>query len=160
MRNTSLLICVMLSLQAAPALAQSGPASRADNNAAAIGAVTSGRSDEPPGWLSAHDVIGKRLMDSDGNVIGHIEKLSADGRSVVVRGPHGGRPVLVAMDELSLGMGAHTVIDEHNSSAKALNQRSVAQDRREETTTTTTIPVPTVGVTTTTYSESSTRSTP
>ena len=157
MRNISIFTCVILSLLAAPAFAQSGPA----NDAASTGAITSGRSGEPPGWLSARDVIGKRLLDGDGNVIGHIEKLSADRRSVVVRAPDGGRPILVSLDELSLGMGAHTVIDERNSSAKALNQRSEAQDRTEETyTTTTTAPVVAPVVTTTRYSQTTTQSRP
>jgi hypothetical protein len=70
----------------------------------------SGGGDQPPGGLTARDVVGKRLSDADGNVIGQIVGVSQDGTSAQVRPPHGGGPTMVSMSQLSLGTGARQVI--------------------------------------------------
>ncbi|HLZ68178.1 MAG TPA: hypothetical protein VKQ29_18285 [Aliidongia sp.] len=77
---------------------------------ASQGLPLSGAGDQPPGGLTARDVVGKRLSDADGNVIGQIVGVSRDGASAEVRPPHGGGLTNVDMSELSLGTGARQVI--------------------------------------------------
>ena len=50
----------------------------ADNYSDAVrkGEITSGRSNEGPGGLTARDVVGKHLLDSEGNMIGSSRKVS------------------------------------------------------------------------------------
>jgi hypothetical protein len=75
------------------------------------------------GNLSARDVVGKRLLDDDGAMIGWIK--SATDRSAMVTTPAGKR-IEVQMAELSLGFGPHTVIEEGNSGADKLNGAEAA----------------------------------
>jgi len=74
--------------------------------------------DAASGGLTARDVTGKRLLDANGVLIGHIE--SADRDKATVRTPHGQR-ITVDMAKLSLGNGPHTVIEEGDSDADKLN---------------------------------------
>ena len=85
------------------------------------GEITSGGSGQGPGGLTARDVVGKRLLDADGNPVGRIESVSSDGTTATVGG--GGGKRTVDMSQLSLGMGANTVIEHSNSSADSLNAR-------------------------------------
>ncbi len=71
---------------------------------------SSGAGNAKPGGLSAHDVVGKRLSDADGNVLGQITGVSRDGVSAQVRPAKSGGPTSVDMSELSLGFGARQVI--------------------------------------------------
>lgn len=101
-------------LSAVAAMAQSTqPVSNYDQ-AVRDGVITSGGSDQGPGNLSARDVVGKRLLDANGNPIGMIRRVSADGRTAVVAPTGGGPRIDVDMAKLGLGMGAHTVIEEDN----------------------------------------------
>ena len=70
----------------------------------------SGAGDQPPGGLSARDVVGKRLSDADGNVIGQIVGVSRDGANAQVKSDKGGTLATVGMSQLSLGTGARQVI--------------------------------------------------
>src|ERR1700761_5425726 len=70
----------------------------------------SGAGDQAPGGLTAHDVVGKRLVDADGNEMGHIAGVSRDGSSAEVRPAAKGGATSVDMSELSLGTGARTVV--------------------------------------------------
>ena len=74
------------------------------------GLPVSGAGDQPPGGLTAHDVVGKRLSDADGNVLGQIVGVSRDGASAQIRPAKAGGPTQVDMSELSLGTGARQVI--------------------------------------------------
>jgi len=74
------------------------------------GLPVSGAGNDKPGGLTAHDVVGKRLSDADGNVIGQIVSVSQDGANAQVRPSKGGTPTIVSMNQLSLGMGARQVI--------------------------------------------------
>jgi hypothetical protein len=89
------------------------------------GEITSGRSNEGPGGLTARDVVGKHLLDSEGNLIGTIEKVSPDGQTATVR-PGSGKPISEDMAVLSLGMGANTVIKQSASEADTLNAQNAA----------------------------------
>lgn len=71
---------------------------------------TSGAGNDKPGGLSPREVVGKRLSDADGNVIGQIVSVSADGANATVQSNKGGAPTIVSMDQLSLGTGARQVI--------------------------------------------------
>ncbi len=71
-----------------------------------------------PGGLTARDVVGKRLLDANGTMIGRIE--SANPHEATVR-TRDGRNVTVDMDTLSLGNGPHTVIQDGGSEAEKLN---------------------------------------
>jgi len=73
------------------------------------GLPVSGGGNDAPGGLTAHDVVGKRLSDADGNVIGQIVGVSQDGTTAQVK-PGKGAPTTVAMNQLSLGTGARQVI--------------------------------------------------
>jgi hypothetical protein len=70
----------------------------------------SGAGNDKPGGLSARDVVGKRLSNADGDVLGQIVSVSADGANATVRPAEGGAPTIVSMDQLSLGTGARQVI--------------------------------------------------
>jgi hypothetical protein len=70
----------------------------------------SGAGNQAPGGLTAHDVVGKRLSDANGNVIGQIVGVSQDGASAQVKPGKGGAPTSVDMSLLSLGTGARQVI--------------------------------------------------
>lgn len=74
------------------------------------GLPISGAGNDKPGGLTARDVVGKRLSDADGNVIGQIVGVTQDGTNAQVRPSKGGTPTTVGMSQLSLGMGAHQVI--------------------------------------------------
>jgi hypothetical protein len=87
-----------------PAMAQSS------GQSSTAGLPISGAGDKPPGGLSAHDVVGKRLSDADGNVLGQITGVSKDGTSAQIRPAKSGGATQVDMSELSLGTGAHQVI--------------------------------------------------
>jgi hypothetical protein len=84
------------------------PNARAQTSSDAL--PVSGAGNQPPGGLSAHDVVGKRLSDADGNVIGQIVGVSRDGASAQVKSDKGGTPTTVSMSQLSLGTGARQVI--------------------------------------------------
>ncbi len=109
---------VMILLQAAPAWAQAQPT-------APLGSAVA-KDPEQPGSLSRRDVVGKRLLDDDGALMGTIVGVSADGRSAILRPAGGGKRSTIAMSGLSIGMSSHTVTDDINSSARALNARNLA----------------------------------
>ncbi len=75
-------------------------------------------SSDDSGNLTVRDVVGKRLLDGDGAMIGWIK--SANGQSATVTTPAGKR-IEVQMANLSLGFGPHTVIENGNSEADKLN---------------------------------------
>jgi hypothetical protein len=77
---------------------------------ATAGIPSSGAGNTPPGGLTPRDVVGKRLSDADGNVLGQITGVSRDGVSAEVRPAKSGGPTSVDMSELSLGFGARQVI--------------------------------------------------
>jgi len=70
----------------------------------------SGAGNDKPGGLTARDVVGKRLSNADGDVLGQIVSVSQDGANATVRPAKGGAPTIVSMSQLSLGMGARQVI--------------------------------------------------
>ena len=168
--NRFLVAGAMLSLSAAAAFAQQYPARNYDE-AARSGEFTSGGADFGPGGLTAADVVGKRLLDSEGNFRGTIERISPDGQTALVR--FGSQRTTADMRYLSLGMGAHTVIEQKYSQADLLNAQTAAdlaarqaRSRAVERTVTTTYsgssqpvlapapaPVPLVTTTTTTTTE-------
>jgi len=84
------------------------PCAQAQTSSQAL--PVSGGGSAAPGGLTAHDVVGKRLSDADGNVIGQIVGVSQDGTNAQVRPGKGGAPTTVAMNQLSLGTGARQVI--------------------------------------------------
>ncbi len=84
------------------------PSAQAQTSSQAL--PVSGGGSDAPGGLTAHDVVGKRLSDADGNVIGQIVGVSQDGTTAQVKPGKGGAPTTVAMNQLSLGTGARQVI--------------------------------------------------
>jgi hypothetical protein len=84
------------------------PLARAQSSSQAL--PMSGGGNAAPGGLTAHDVVGKRLSDADGKVIGQIVGVSQDGTTVQVKPGKGGAASTVAMNQLSLGTGARQVI--------------------------------------------------
>jgi hypothetical protein len=87
------------------------------------GQVTSGQGDRPPGGLAVRDIAGKRLLDSNGQLIGRIQGISADGANAVVE--TGSKRIGVPMTRLSLGTGPNTVIASSYSQADALNAQAI-----------------------------------
>ena len=81
-------------------------------------ALAQSMSSDDTGNLTAHDVIGKRLLDGDGAMIGWIKGVK--GQSASVATPAGKR-IEVQMADLSLGFGPHTVIEAGNGTAQKLN---------------------------------------
>lgn len=129
MTNKLILAAAAFSLLSAPALAES-PAQQAYSEAARNGDITSGAGDRGPGGLTSAEIVGKRLLDAEGNPIGMIEKVTGDGQSAVVRS--GATRMSVEMKYLSLGTGAHTVIKQDYSQADRLNGRNAAALAAEE----------------------------
>jgi hypothetical protein len=89
-------------------LTASVPCARAESSSDAL--PVSGAGNQAPGGLTARDVVGKRLSDANGNVIGQIVGVSQDGASAQVKPGKGGAPTSVDMSQLSLGTGARQVI--------------------------------------------------
>ncbi|HEV2676353.1 MAG TPA: hypothetical protein VGV37_17640 [Aliidongia sp.] len=104
------------SAAAPPAHAQSSPASL----------PISGSGDQQPGGLTAHDVVGKRLSDANGNALGQITGVSKDGMTAQVRPSQSGGATAAAMADLSLGTGARSVIlgDSHPAPPPNWSKRS------------------------------------
>ena len=84
----------------------------------ASGAAQAQGAGDDAGPLTARDVIGKRLLDGNGVLIGHIE--SADAQAATVTTPDH-KHIKVQLAALSLGFGPHTVIEDANGQADQLN---------------------------------------
>ncbi|HLY55553.1 MAG TPA: hypothetical protein VKS60_08355 [Stellaceae bacterium] len=106
---------VALAAPSALALAQSPPVALSESVAPGNGGSM------PAGGLSAAEVVGKYLLDSNGVWLGRIQGVTPDGSTASVITP-GGQRTTVAMERLGLGNGPNTVIEAGNSDADKLNR--------------------------------------